>query len=152
MWPLSIGVLLLLVSACAMPPNHGLKGLVPPPLVQSRAQVAAVSLVNGLRAAHGVGPLAPVAELNVKAQAQAQRMAAGNHLFHSIDLTAGISLGWRMIGENVALAGDLRTAEAWLERSAPHRANLLKAQYSQIGTGVVVLNGNLYLVQDFVGR
>ena len=145
-------VLLTLLAACsAPPPNHALRR--PSPSVpQSAEQTAAIALVNAFRADHGVGPLHAAAELDVKAQAQARRMAKAQRLFHSVSLTSGVSPGWETIGENIAFAGDLVTAQHWLEQSPPHRANMLDPGFDQVGTGVVVADGRLYLVQDFVGR
>jgi uncharacterized protein YkwD len=152
LWIVLALVLLPLVAACsAPPPNHALRRP-SPQLAVSAEQSAAVVLVNAFRAEHGAQALHETGELDVKAQAQAQRMADAQRLFHSTSLPAGVSPGWESIGENIALAGDLGTAQQWLEQSPPHRANLLDRGFDQVGTGVAFSDGTLYLVQDFVGR
>jgi uncharacterized protein YkwD len=108
--------------------------------------------VNALRARVGARQLVRVGELNTKAQIQADRMANAGKIFHSANLAAGVSRGWRLIGENVAVAGSVQAAEAALEKSAPHYANLTNRSFSQMGVGVTVKSGRVYLVQVFVAR
>ncbi len=91
-------------------------------------------------------------ELNTKAQIQADRMANAGRIFHSANLATGVSPGWRLIGENVAQAGSLQAAESALERSAPHYANLTRRTFTQVGVGVTVKNGQVFVVQEFVAR
>ncbi len=79
-------------------------------------------------------------------------MADAARLFHSASLPAGISPGWRTIGENVALAGDLPAAQRGLEHSPPHLKHLLDSAFTQVGTGVATQGGRVYVVQDFVSR
>ena len=111
-----------------------------------------VAQINALRARVGVRQLARSAELNTKAQIQADRMAKAGRIFHSANLATGVSPGWRLIGENVAQAGSLTAAESALERSAPHYANLTRPTFSQVGVGVTVKNGQVFVVQEFVAR
>jgi uncharacterized protein YkwD len=108
--------------------------------------------VNALRARVGVRQLARAGELNTKAQQQADRMAKAGRIFHSANLASGVSPGWRLIGENVAVAGSVQAAEAALEKSSPHYANLTNRTFSQMGAGVTVKSGRVYLVQVFVAR
>jgi uncharacterized protein YkwD len=129
-------------SACGPPAAPGLT---------FPEQQAALGLLNDYRTSQGFAALTPVAELNVKAQAQAQAMADAGTLFHS-DLKAGVSPGWSYLGENVAYAADIATAQRSLVASPPHRTNMLDARFNQVGTGVVLKGGLYYVVQDFVQR
>jgi uncharacterized protein YkwD len=108
--------------------------------------------VNSLRARVGVRQLVRAGELNTKAQIQADRMANAGRIFHSSNLATGVSPGWRLIGENVAVAGTVQSAEAALEKSAPHYTNLVNRTFSQMGVGVTVKNGRVFVVQVFVAR
>jgi uncharacterized protein YkwD len=108
--------------------------------------------INALRSRVGVRQLARSGELNTKAQIQADRMANAGRIFHSSNLAAGVSPGWRLIGENVAVAGSVQAAEAALEKSSPHYANLTNRSFTQGGVGVTVKSGRVYLVQVFVAR
>lgn len=109
-------------------------------------------MVNALRARHGVPQLARSGELNAKARAQADRMASRGRIYHSTNLAAGVSPGWRLIGENVAVAGSIEQAQAALERSPGHLGNMVNGQFTEMGVGVTVSNGRVYVVQVFVSR
>lgn len=108
--------------------------------------------VNSLRAGVAAPELARRYELDLKAKAQADRMALSGYIFHSADLAAGVPAGWGMIGENVAAAGSIEAAQAALEASPPHYANLTNPGYNEIGVGVAELHGVVWVVQVFVGR
>ena len=110
------------------------------------------TVVNSLRAAVALPALARSAELDAKAKAQADQMAAHGYIFHSADLAAGVPAGWGAIGENVAVAGSVEAAQAALEASPPHYANLTNPVFNELGVGVTELNGVVYVVQVFVGR
>ena len=75
------------------------------------------AMINSLRANHGLAQLSRSGELNTKAQAQADRMANRGRIYHSTDLAAGVSPGWQLIGENVAVAGSIEQAQSALEAS-----------------------------------
>lgn len=110
------------------------------------------TLVNQYRAANGIAALPRSYELDLKAQAQAQRMADANTIFHSTNLVAGVSPGWQLIGENVAMAGSVSQAQAALQASAPHRENLLNWAYNEMGIGAVQKGNTVYITQVFVQR
>lgn len=108
--------------------------------------------LNEVRASAGLSELVQVADLNIKAEAQAERMANRGTIFHSQNLAAGVGAGWSTIGENVALAGSVSEAQIALEASPSHYANMTNPAYNQVGLGVVSRNGIVYVVQVFVGR
>ena len=110
------------------------------------------AMVNSLRARSGVPGLARSAELNAKARAQADRMASRGRIYHSSNLASGVSPGWRVIGENVAVAGSIEQAQSALEASPGHLANMVNSQFTEVGIGVTVSKGRVYVVQVFVGR
>ena len=132
-----VGLLVLVAAACG-----GGNGLA--------AEDA--TLVNQYRAANGIPGLPRSYELDLKAQAQAQRMADANTIFHSANLVAGVSAGWQLIGENVAMAGSVGQAQAALQASAPHRENLLNWAYTEMGIGAVQKGNRVYIAQVFVQR
>jgi uncharacterized protein YkwD len=108
--------------------------------------------INSLRASVGLPELVRVAELDAKAEAQADRMAKRGAIYHSKNLAAGVSGGWSSIAENVAMAGSVEQAQAALEASPGHYENMTNPAYNQVGIGVAVLNDVVYVVQVFVGR
>ncbi|MEZ5256830.1 MAG: CAP domain-containing protein [Ilumatobacteraceae bacterium] len=79
-------------------------------------------------------------------------MAQNGTIFHSADLSDGVSPGWTAIGENVAAAGSIEAAQRALEQSPDHYENLVNPDFKELGVGVTVRNGTVYLVQIFVGR
>jgi uncharacterized protein YkwD len=110
------------------------------------------AMINSLRARSGVPALARSAELNAKARAQADRMASRGRIYHSSNLASGVSPGWRVIGENVAVAGSIEQAQSALEQSPGHLANMVNGKFTEVGIGVTVSKGRVYVVQVFVGR
>jgi uncharacterized protein YkwD len=134
--PLVLGILVL-VAACG-PGN----------------QMAAddTALVNQLRVNNGLGALPRSYELDLKAQSQAQAMANAGTIFHSPSLVSGVSPGWQLIGENVAMAGSIAQAEAALEASPPHRENLLNPHFTEMGIGAVQAGNLVFVAQVFVQR
>jgi uncharacterized protein YkwD len=134
----------------------------PDPTARARRTFAeeVVQFTNAARAKEGLGPLQPNESLMQSAQAYAQVLAPGSCFAHDCPpvpsqreriAQSGYG-GWKRIGENIA-AGD-RTAEAvvagWLE-SPGHRANILKAEFTEIGVGVATGEGRygIYWVQVF---
>jgi len=134
---LGLAVAVLLIAACSTSNS-------------SAADDAA--RVNQFRSTHGVHALPRALELDLKAQAQAQRMASAGTIVHSASLPSGVSPGWQMIGENVAVAGSVAQAEAALEASPPHRENLLDPYYTQLGVGAVQVGNRVFVCQVFVQR
>jgi uncharacterized protein YkwD len=108
--------------------------------------------INALRATVAAPELVRTPELDRKAQAQADRMARRGYIYHSKNFTSGVPAGWLTIGENVAVAGSIEQAQLALEASPPHYANLTNPAFNQVGIGVAVRNGSVYVVQFFVGR
>jgi uncharacterized protein YkwD len=109
------------------------------------------AIVNGLRSTNGLAPLARSAELDKKARQFAGVLAASGQLFHST-LNAGVSPGWKALGENVAYASSVEEAQTALQASPPHLANLLNPAFTEMGIGVKTLNGLTYVVQVFAAR
>ena len=141
-----LGMVVGLTTACEPVPPP------PPPTTTPFPQVeAAYALLNHFRASQGLVPLTRTVELNDKAQSQAQAMASAGTLFHS-NLPLGLAPGWLALGENVVMAIDVNTGQAWLASSPPHRANMLSAAFTLVGVGVVEANGLIWEAQDFEQR
>lgn len=92
-----------------------------------------LTCVNQIRAFYGLGSLHANASLNATAQACAERMAASNSMTHS-----AYPGGWSTWGENIAegYGSSVSVFNAWMA-SPGHRANILKATYTQMGIGHV---------------
>ena len=107
-----------------------------------------VSLTNSARSNHGVHSLASSGDLSSIAQRQAQRMADKGQLFHNPNL-ASEAHNWQKLGENVGYGPDAQTIHNAFMNSPPHRANILDSDFTQIGVGVVVKNGVVWVSEVF---
>ncbi|MEQ1787014.1 MAG: CAP domain-containing protein, partial [Acidimicrobiales bacterium] len=109
---------------------------------------------NQDRAAAGLAPLQMSGGARSVARAWSGYMA-GNGMAHNPDLSgdlarAGVS-GWSTIGENVGYGSSVDHVHGMFMGSGGHRANILKAAYSQVGIGVVRSGGTVWVTLDFVG-
>ena len=105
--------------------------------------------VNSARAANGLPGYSYASDLATAARGQAERMAASGELYHNPNLASEVG-GWSRIGENVAYAGDWRSAHEVLMNSAPHRAQILDSGYTQMGVGTAVgRDGTLWVAEVF---
>src|SRR3954451_4821392 len=107
-----------------------------------------VSLTNSARSNHGVSRLAVSSDLSSVAQRQAQRMADKGELFHNPKLSSEVH-NWQKIGENVGYGPDALSIHNAFMHSAGHRANILDSDFRQIGVGVVVKNGVVWVSEVF---
>ena len=130
--------------------------LAPAPPVTS----ALVELANAERTRARLGRLRPNARLMEAALLQAEQIAKAGRVAHTLegakyptlrDRVDKVDYEWSAIGENLAFgqrsARDV--TRVWM-RSAGHRANILNAQFTEIGTAYVVdRRGVPYYVQVF---
>jgi uncharacterized protein YkwD len=117
-------------------------------------------LTNRERVRADLTPLRRNAELARAAQLQAEQMAAAGKLTHEVagsrypTLTSRLRLvgyAWRSMGENVAegYTSGAALMAGWMT-SAPHRANILSAKYTETGVGMArSKNGRTYHAQVF---
>jgi hypothetical protein len=110
---------------------------------------AFVAATNQARAAAGLPSLRVSADLTAAATHQAQNMADAGALFHTPDLGSGLCC-WVMVGENVGDGPSEGVIQAAFMASPGHRANILRAAYSQIGVGYVIdKSGTLWVSEVF---
>lgn len=110
-----------------------------------------VSRINQLRAAHGLGALSVDPELTTQARQWASTMAGAGHIYHSGDLSAGVSSDWQKLGENVGVGGDTASLFQAFVDSPSHYENLVDPAYTRVGVGVVLAGGRLYTTHRFMG-
>ena len=75
-------------------------------------------------------------------------MAGRNTLYHNPNLTTDVK-NWRWVGENVGYGPDALTVHVAFMQSAPHRANILDRDYTEVGIGAVVVNGRVWVAEVF---
>jgi hypothetical protein len=107
-----------------------------------------LSAVNSSRANAGRRPLALRSDLSAVAYRWSQHMAATGTLAHNPSLTRQVA-HWRWVGENVGYGPSWSAVEVAFMNSPAHRSNILDRDYSQIGIGVVVRNGRVWITQVF---
>jgi hypothetical protein len=105
------------------------------------------SAVNAARSSAGLRPYSYAGDLAAAARGQAERMAASGELYHNPNLGSEVG-GWSRIGENVAFAGDWRSAHQVLMNSPDHRAQILDAGYTQMGVGTAVSKDGTFWVAE----
>lgn len=114
-------------------------------------------LVNEQRAQNGLAALTLSDKLCELATLKAEDMVANNYFDHTsptygtpFEMMQAFDVSYRSAGENIA-AGQ-RTPEevmnAWMNSSG-HRANILSADYTELGVGVGVGQRGIYWVQLF---
>ena len=104
--------------------------------------------LNYARASRGIPRLTVRSALVTVARAQAHRMATRNVLYHNPNLTTDVT-NWRWVGENVGYGPDALTVHVAFMQSAPHRANILDRDYTEIGIGAVVVDGRVWVAEVF---
>jgi len=116
-----------------------------------------LELVNAERAAYGLNALTLSEDVCSAAQAKADDMQSLNYFDHTSPTYGGLSnmmaifgISYRSAGENIAYGYKTPSAvvTAWMN-SAGHRANILSANYTQMGIGYTE-SGN-YWCQLFIG-
>jgi uncharacterized protein YkwD len=103
-----------------------------------------LELVNRERAAQGLRPLAPDAELSEVARKHSTDMFARGYFAHvnpegqsPFDRMSKAGVKFRAAGENLALAPTLQIAHTGLMNSPGHRANILQPAFGRLGIGIM---------------
>ncbi|GAA3516589.1 CAP domain-containing protein [Dietzia aurantiaca] len=108
---------------------------------------------NAARVANEREPIRVNDALSRVAAGWSGAQARENRMFHNPDVAAQIPPGWRSWSENVLqnykCATPQQLVDQWMA-SPGHRANLLRADHTDMGAGVAVAeNGKLYATQVF---
>jgi len=129
----------------------------------TRSESALLTVMNQVRAAHGLGPLRADARLETAARGHSRHMLRSGTFSHGAFNTRIRRVGVRAprVGENLAWgAGPFAQARSivqmWLASPA-HRANLLRPGYRLVGVGAITgcfngQRGTLMVTTDFAGR
>jgi len=151
MRPLLTSLLFLFVCL-----GSGAAGAADTPRLRDDSARYLFELVNQERVTVGLLPLAWNNALAVAAERHAERMAASGSISHQYagepDLPERFGAeGARFsaVAENVALNGTVNGLHSAWMHSPGHRANILDANMTEMGIGVVKVNGRMYAVEDF---
>jgi uncharacterized protein YkwD len=104
--------------------------------------------LNAARTSRDIPRLTVRADLVSVARAQANRMANKALLYHNPNLASDVH-GWRWVGENVGYGPSATVVHSAFMHSAPHKANILDRDYTQVGIGAVTKDGRIWVAQVF---
>lgn len=115
-----------------------------------------VSKINAERAKRGLGTLSSQSDLVSVARSwskyQADGKCPGNEsICHNPNLDKQVS-GWRWLGENVGVGPDVDSLHRAFMNSEGHRHNILLSHFNQVGIGVYVDDGIIYVTEVFAQR
>jgi uncharacterized protein YkwD len=124
--------------------------LVPTPAraADAGAEAAFTSALNGERAAAGLPGLAVASDLVAVARRQAARMADSGSLYHNPSLGSEVG-GWQKVGENVGRGPGVDVVHQAFMDSPGHRQNILDAAWTEVGVGVEVRDGRIWVAEVF---
>ncbi len=106
-----------------------------------------VARINVARVRHGQRPVTINPVLTAAARSHTGAMTSKHALFHTASFTTVCC--WRSIAENVGFGGSVRTLHLAFMRSPHHRANILDRRMREVGVGVAVVNGQVWVTQLF---
>ena len=113
------------------------------------AEARFVVKVNELRVAKGLPALTVDSLLVGVARSWSAKMAQAGEISHNPLLATDVTSDWIKLGENVGMGGDVDVIEAAFERSPAHYKNLVDADFTAIGIGIVESEGAIYVTQQF---
>ena len=138
-------------------PSTSTDALLTAPITAQEQQM--VSLVNQERTSRGLQPLAVDMRLVKVARMKSMDMIKNNYFGHQspvygspFDLLKSQGITYRTAGENLAGNSSVTNAHTGLMNSSGHRANILNANFTKIGIGIV--KGGPYglmISQEFIG-
>lgn len=118
-----------------------------------------VALTNAERAKQGLGPLKMNWELQRLARVKSEDMRNRNYFDHQsptygspFNMMKSFGINFSSAGENIAAGQQTpeSVVDSWM-KSPGHRANILKAEYTQIGCGVAIGGQyGFYWTQEFI--
>lgn len=114
------------------------------------AEAQFVQLINNLRAAQGLVPLAVEPILVDVARGWSAQMAAKGSISHNPNLATATPTKWVKLGENVGVGMDVVGLQNAFEASPGHYRNLVDPVFTGIGIGIVTLpDDTIFVTQQF---
>ena len=132
----------LLTTVAAPPPT--------PAGASASDEAAFVGALNQVRAGVGLPALSVNGQLTTLARGHAQVMADAGEIFHADPISAGYSGPWAKLGENVGVGAGVQVLVDAFVASPGHYANIVDPSFTQVGVGVVWLEGALYTTHRFL--
>ena len=126
---------------------------IPCPLTSPSFEARAIELINGERVHAGLPALVAQDQLIAAARSHSADMACNDYFNHAdrsgvtVDIRASASgYVWSVVGENIAAGYSTpeNVVEGWMN-SVEHKANILNADFTQIGIGYVFNKSSSYI-------
>lgn len=116
-----------------------------------------INLVNQERQKNGLKPLTVHSKLTELARRKSSDMVQNNYFSHTsptlgsfAQMIHAAGIPYRSAGENLAMARNAQHAFYLLLGSPPHKANMLNANFTHLGIGVVPNNYGVVVTQLFI--
>ena len=109
-----------------------------------------IDKINALRASKGLATLAVDPELTTQARIWSQTMKDAGKIYHSADLSTGVTADWQKLGENVGVGGTVDALFEAFVASPKHYENLVDPSYRFIGIGVVWDGPRMFTAHRFM--
>lgn len=145
-WPHTVYALLLVIVVMAMSllgPASAEAGNDPRDLERDFH-----ALINVERAKRDLGALQVSSDVVSVARRHSDRMARSWDLHHNPTFSTEIT-GWQRVAENVGYGPRVEAIHDALMNSEGHRRNILDDRITQVGIGVVVRDGRVWVTQNF---
>ena len=124
----------------------------PTPALASSQESRFTYLTNHERSSRGLRTLQVASDLVAIARRHSEQMADRGDIYHNNNLQNEVSGNWTELGENVGKGPSVDSIHKAFMDSAPHRANILRSSFNQVGIGTVVRNGTIYVTEVFAKR
>lgn len=139
-------------------PGTGSSGQTGTPSTSDEQQ--ALTLLNQDRVKNGLKALKSNSQLTALARTYAQDMINRGYFSHynpegqsPFDRMNKAGISYKTAAENLAINASVTAAETAFMNSSGHRANILNADYTDVGVGVArTSSGQVYVVQQFIGK
>jgi uncharacterized protein YkwD len=105
-----------------------------------------VSRINQERSSRGLATLRVASDMVTVARNHSRRMADADHLHHNPNFGSEVT-NWRKVGENVGRGPSVSSLHRAFMNSPSHRNNLLDPAWTEVGIGVVVVDGRIWVTQ-----
>lgn len=119
-----------------------------PALANGGTESEFVAKINAERGAAGLPALQVAGDLTSVARRHSTRMADADNLHHNPNLSGAVS-GWQKVGENVGRGPSVGPIHQAFMNSPGHRRNILDGDFTQVGVGVVVRDGQVWVTEVF---
>ena len=130
-------------------------------LAELRAEALFVDLINDRREQEGLLRLRRDADIVGYARRHCLRMIAVGNLYHDIpryivevpgDLSDWENVGWMERTPGKPWGYTVRQLHRMFMKSPDHRANILRRGISHIGVGVQIVNGEMWVTENFARK